>query len=201
MTWKNYELDSIVLKATEAITLWKTEKGIIELNKGALAVPIKLDDQRKGYIFHGHGKLLLDTIVETKEGAIGKPVEKEVNEPFLMLGDTEKVQQHLSTASKEDFTKMGYENQQGFVAKAEDLYDQFFERGRTCGRQSFGEEHGSVFAFQNKAGKLDVLVVKGSKMVYKAAGMVFVSSENKVVLKSRGEVVLSCDGKSFVIRK
>jgi len=118
-----------------------------------------------------------------------------------MLGDTEKVQQHLSTASKEDFTKMGYENQQGFVVKAEDLYDQFFARGRTCGRQSFGGEYGSVFAFQNKAGTLDVLVVKGSKMVYKATGMVFMSSENKVVLKSPGEVFLSHDGKLFVIRK
>lgn len=201
MMWQEYQLDNTVLKAVEALTLWKTERGIIEVSEDTLAIPIKLDDQRKGYIFHGHGKLLLDTIVETEEGAIGKPVENEVTEPFLMLGDTEKIQQHLSIASKEDFTKMGYESQQGFVAKAEDLYDQFFKRGRTCGRQSFGEEHGSVFAFQNIAGKLDVLVVKGSNIVYKATGMVFVSSENKVVLKSPGEVALSRNGKLFVIKR
>jgi len=201
MNWQKYQLDNTVLKATEALTLWKTERGVMEVGEDTLAIPIKLDDQRKGYIFHGHGKLLLDTIVETEEGAVGRPVEKEVNEPFLMLGDTEKIQQHLTTASKEDFTKIGYENQQEFVAEAEDLYDQFFERGRTCGRQSFGEDHGSVFAFQNKDSKLDVLVVKGSKMVYKAKGMVFVSSENKVVLKSLSEVVLSRNGKLFVIRK
>jgi hypothetical protein len=200
MTWQNYQLDNTISKATEAITLWQTEKGTIEISKNTLAIPIKLGDQRKGYIFHGHGKLVLDTIVETEEGAIGKPVEKEINEPFLMLGGTEETQQHLSTPSKEDFTKMGYENQQEFVAKAEDLCNQFF-RGRVHSRQGFEENHGLIFAFQNETSKLDILVAKGSKLVYKAMDMVFVSNENKVVLKNHGEVVLSRNGKSFVIKK
>jgi len=200
MTWQNYQLDNTVSKATEAITLWQTEKGIIEINKNTLAILIKLDDQRKGYIFHGHGELLLDTIVETEEGAIGKPVEKELNEPFLMLGGTEQIQQQFSTASGEDFTKMGYENRQEFVAKAEDLYDQFF-RGKVHSRQDFDEGHGLIFAFQNEASKLDILITKGSKLVYKAMGMVFVSNENKVVLKSPTEVVCSNNGKSVIIKK
>jgi hypothetical protein len=89
---QNFQLESTILKAKETLTLWQTENGIIEINTNTLAVPIKLDNQQKGYIFHGHGKLLLDTIVETNEGAIGKPVEKEINEPFLMLGETEKTQ-------------------------------------------------------------------------------------------------------------
>ena len=200
MMWQNYQLDKTISKITEAIKLWQTEKGIIEISKNTLAIPIKLGDQQKGYIFHGDGKLLIDTIVETEEGAIGKPVEKELDEPFLMLGGTEQIQQHFSTTSKEDFTKIGYENPQEFVAKAEDLCDQFF-RGRVHSRQGLDEDHGLIFAFQNEASRLDILVTKDSKLVYKAMDIIFVSNENKVVLKSPTEVVCSNNRKSVIIKK
>ncbi|MCW3986518.1 MAG: hypothetical protein NWE91_08965 [Candidatus Bathyarchaeota archaeon] len=51
-----------------------------------MALPIVLNDQRKGYIFHGHGKLILDTIVETEKGAIGKSVEKKNQRTLLDAG-------------------------------------------------------------------------------------------------------------------
>ena len=199
MMRKNYQVDNTISKATEAMTLWQTEKGIIEISKNTLAISIKLGDQQKGYILHGHGKLLLDTIVETEEGAIGKPVEKEINDAFLMLGNTEETQ-HSSTANKEDFMRMGYENQQEFVVKAEELCNQFF-RGREHNHQGFDENHGLIFAFQNETSGLDILVTKGSKLVYKAMDIVFVSNENKVALKSPGGMVCSNNEKSFVIRK
>jgi len=201
MIWQNYQLGSVVSKTSEAMTLWQTEKGVIETSKNILVIPIKLDDKERGYIFHGNGKLLLDTIVETEEGAIGKPVEKELNEPFLMLGDTEEMQKHLTTASEEDLAKMGYQNQQEFVDRAEDLCDQFFKKRGVHNHQCFDEHRGFIFAFQNEISKLDVLVAKGLKLVYKAMDMVFVSNENKVVLKSPNEVVCLSNGKSVIIKK
>jgi len=95
---------------------------------------------------------------------------------------------------------MSYENQQGFIDKAKDLCDQFF-KGRVNNHEAFGRDHGLIFAFQNEANKLDVLFAKGSKLVYKATDIVFVSNENKVVLKSPGEVVCSSNGKSVIIKK
>jgi hypothetical protein len=200
MIWQNYQLGNTVSKTSEAMTLWQTEKGIIEINKNTLAIPIKLSDKERGYVSHGNGKLLLDTIVETEEGAIGKPVEKELSELFLMLGDTEEIQKHLTEAGEEDFAKMGYENQQGFVAKAEDLFNRFFEKGMH-GHRILSEDHGFIFAFQNETSKLDILVAKGSKLVYKAIDIVFVSNENKVVLKTPSGVVCTGNGKSVIIKK
>lgn len=200
MIWQKYELDEEVLKATEDMKLWQTEKGIIEISSSTLGTAIKLDNRRKGYVFHGHGKLLLDAIVETEEGAIGKSIEKELNESFLMLGDIEEIQQHLTKASKEDLSKMGYENQQGFIARAEDLCDQFFKK-RVHYDKRFNGDYGLIFAFLNEAGKLDILVAKGSKLVYKAMDMLFVSNEGKVVLKSQGEVVCKKNGKSVIINQ
>jgi len=201
MIWQNYQLDNTILKTTEPISLWQTEKGTVEIGKNTLAIPIKLDDQQKGYVFHGNGKLLLDTIVETREGAVGKPVENELNGIFLMLGNAEEIQQHLSSAAKEDLKKMGYESEQGFIDKAEDLLDNFGKKG-IHGHQCCGNNHGIIFAFPNEKGKLDVLVAKGSKLVYKAINQTFVSNDDKVVLKTPSEVIVSGGNrKSLVIKK
>jgi hypothetical protein len=202
MIWQNYQLDNTVLKTTENMTLWQTEKGIVEIGKNTLAIPIKAHDQRKGYIFHGHGKLLLDTIVETQEGAVGKPVESELNEPFLMLVDTEEIQQYLSTATKEDLTKVGHESEKEFLNKADGLFDQFFGKMGIHNHQCWGDNNGVIFAFPNEAGKLDILIAKGSKLVYKAVSQVFVSNERKVVLKTPTEMIVSGDNRrSFVLEK
>lgn len=200
MIWQNCELGGTISKATRDTKLWQTERGVLEIKKDTLAISIEVDDRRRGYVFHGRGKLLLDTIVETEEGAIGKPVEKELNNPFLMLGETEETQELLTKVSDEDLAEMGYENHQEFVAKAADLCNQFF-RGRMRISQRFDENRGFIFAFQNDAEKLDILAAKASKLVYKAADIIFVSKENKVVLKSPSEVVCSSNGKSVIIQK
>lgn len=201
MTWQNYQLENTILKTNEAMTLLKIEKGIVEIGKNALAIPIKLGDERKGYVFHGHGKLVLDTIVETNKGAVGKPVEKEISEPFLMLGDAEEIQQHFSTANKDDLKMMSYESEKEFMAKAEKLFDRFLGRKIVHDCNCCGNNDGFIFAFPNEVGKLDVLVAKGSKLVYKARDKVFVSNKSKVVLKTPNEVIVSNNQRSFVINR
>lgn len=200
MIWQEYKLEDKILKTNEITTLWKTENGMIDIDKGTLAVPIKLDDQRKGYVFHGRGKLVLDTIVETERGAVGKSVEKELNEPFLMLGENEETQQHFSSAAREDLRTMGYESEKDFVTKAEGLLDRFIGKRLMHEHSCCRNTHGLIFAFPNKADKLDTLIVDGSKIVYKATDKVFLSSKNRVILKTPEEVVLSSDRHSLAFK-
>lgn len=201
MIWKRFQLGSPISKVTDAVTVWQTERGIIEISRDTLAVPIMLDDQRRGYVFHGQGRLLLDAIVETDEGAVGESVEKQLNEPFLMIGDAEDVQKQLTEASDEDLAKMNYDSQHEFMDRAEDLCDRFF-KGRTRHDHRFSaNDNCFIFAFQNQTDKLDILLSKGSKMVYKATGLVFVSNRSRVVLKSPSEVVCSNKGKSVIITR
>ena len=110
------------------------------------------------------------------------------------------MQKSLVKASEEDFAKMGYEDQRGFVDRAEEMCDRFF-RGRVHSNNRFNGNHSLIFAFQNETGKTDILIAKGSKLVYKATDIVFLSNENKVVLKSQGEVVCKGNGKSIIIKK
>jgi hypothetical protein len=195
MILQNYHLGDTVSKTTEHLRLWETEKGIVEIGNNALAIPVMLNGSLEGYVYHGHGKLVLDLMVETKEGAVGKPIEKEIRLPFLMLGNAEKIQNSLSSASPEDFSETGYAKHEEFVAEAEDLLSRFSRRGIKC-RYS-GD--GSVFAFQNEANKLDILVAKGAKLVYRTIGMVFVSNMDRTVLKGLGGVVCVSRGKSVII--
>jgi hypothetical protein len=199
MTWHNYQLERNILKTNEVLTLWKMEKGLIEISKNTLAIPIKLGDDQKGYVFQGQGKLVLDTIVETDDGAVGKPIEKEIAGPFLMLGETEDMKKGFVTAEEDDLKTMGYESKQQFVAKANDLLDQFLGRDMVH-HHCCGHNNGVIFAFQNKSDKLDILVNKGSKLIYKATDTVYVSNKCRVVLKTPNEVVVSGNRKSFAFK-
>jgi hypothetical protein len=199
MRWQDYQLENIILKAKEALTLWQTEKGIIEISKNTLAIPIRIGEKRKGYVFHGHGRLVLDAIVETREGAIGKPIEKEIKEPFLMIGNIEEILYHFTAANKEDLTTIGFESEKEFMNEAEDLCFNFF--GKRLGVYHYYEQdNGFIFAFKNEIDSLDMLIAKGSQLVYKATDKMFVYSKNKVVLKTPKEVILSSDQRSFVIK-
>lgn len=195
-----YELGTSVSKVGESVKLWQTEKGLVEVGTGTLAVPIMLDGERRGYVFQGSGKLVLDTIVETKEGAVGKPVEKELSEPFLMLSYTEEIEQKFSPVAKEDVEKMGYEDEEGFLDRAEDLLDRFCGHGSSC-RQGFSKDRGFVFAFDSQTGRLDILVADGSKLVYTAKDVVYVSERGNEVLKVPGVVLCSKNGKSVIVKR
>jgi len=199
MIWHSYQLDDIVLKTSDSLALLKTERGLVEIGEDGLAVAVKLDGKVRGYVLQGNCKLALDTIVETREGAIGKPIEKEVKKLFLALGTSEELQRSLGTTSVDDLKRMGYENSQQFLTEAKELLNQFSRRRMGYFNCSHDSE-GSIFAFPNDAGKVDILLSDGSKLVYKAVGMIFIADGNKTVLKSPERVIVSDLGKCLTIR-
>jgi len=185
---------------SEGMTLWRTEKGVVEVARNTLAVSVRLDDRIDGYVFHGKGKLLLDAIVETEEGALGKSVERELSDPFLMLGEADGIEELLTATSPEDFSAIGHENQREFMKEAEDLCNRFL-RDSMHSRRHFNLEDGVFFAFQDEGDKLGILVASGSKLVYNAEAVAFVSSGDNVVLNMAGEVVCNSRGKCVIVSR
>jgi len=200
--WSRYQLGKTVLKTKTPITLLNSEKAQVEVDSNALAVPIEFGGQKKGYVFHGRGKLLLDAIIETDEGAIGKPIGREINEPFLMLSENKDVGQHISVADRENLESVGYQSDQEFLVKAEELLHKFAGKrllGHNC--DYCCDNGGFIFAFPNKTGKLDVLIVNGPRLVFKSTDKVFIANNDNVVLKTPHETVVSNNRKSVVIKK
>ena len=193
MIWDKCQIDKTVWKISQDLTLWNVEKGIVKINQNSLVVPIKQNDKEKGYIFHGEGKLVLDAIIETVQGAIGKSIEEEIKDPFLMLGYAEEIRPYLDKATQEDLRRMKYKNKQEIISKAQKLFEQFLGKRKIC------KNHGVIFAFPNKIGKLDILIAKDSKIVYKAAVTTFIADRDKMILKTPQKVILSKRKKCIVI--
>ncbi|HVO36735.1 MAG TPA: hypothetical protein VMT01_01015 [Candidatus Acidoferrum sp.] len=197
--WEGYEVSGAVYKTKESVTLCKTDQGFVEVDKDTLAVPITRGERREGYVFHGHGKLVLDAIVETESGAVGEPIEKELSSPFLMLGDIEQPQQHMDEASADDLTKKGYQNESEFVDKAKSCLEKSLTRGRIHRGTCCGHFEGSMFMFPNETGRSDMLILHGSNLIYKSRSMVFISHKGKSILKSPEHVAMSHNGKCILI--
>ena len=192
----HYELNNVILKATDPFTLFRSDKASIELSRELLAVSIKIADQRAGYVFCGRGKLLVDAIVETEEGAFGKSIQRTLIEPFLMIGNTEDVSKHFASANPEDIKSLGTD-ETVFLDKAQELLNRF-SRGKNVHRhRSSNACH--IFAFPDVEDRLDILLLKNSKLVYAAKDMSFVSSGNRSVLRSSGQVVVCDHGRSIVL--
>jgi hypothetical protein len=143
--------------------------------------------------------LILDTIVETESGAVGRPTERELDEPFLMIGDAEKAREKLSEAGPEDLEKMGYKDQKEFIESARALFNRFFGEGCKC--LGSGKYSGIVFAFVDDGNGFDVLSAKGMRFVYRTSELVFASNGDRVVLTSPDEVVCANHGKMVVVKK
>jgi len=199
MNWVDHKIGDEISKVAIDIKLWESERGIVKVNKETLVAPIELNDEIKGYIFHGRGKLLLDALIETEEGAVGKAVENELVQPFLMLGNKFKtVQRNLEKTNQDDICEIGYKTSQEFIDQANHLLKSFFKRSVSNNNYN---NSGTIFAFPNEIDTLDILVAKEEKLVYKSTSVVFVSNKDNVILKKGGEVVCTNRGKSVVITR
>jgi hypothetical protein len=198
--WRNYELDDKVLELDEDMTLYRSDKVLVNLNKGTRAIAVKRKDRMEGLVFLGHGRLIVDTIVETENGALGKPTERELSEPFLMLGPVEDTLQHLKEANKEDLQRNGVKAEDLFD-KAQNLVDKLQERRALCSFSCHNEQKGLVFAFATDEDRLDVLVLNDSRIVFKSKGISFVSIGNHSVLKNTYQAVLATNGRSVFVRR
>lgn len=61
-------------------------------------------------------------------------------------------------------------------------------------------DEGLIFAFSNQNSQPDLLVLSGSKIVYKAKHMTFISNGDRDVLKSPEHMVVSNRGRYVVIK-
>jgi hypothetical protein len=198
MMHDHYELDKAIQKVTEPFVLFHSDKASIEIGNDTFAVPIQLESERVGYAFLGQGKLLVDAIVETEKGALGKSIQRSLNEPFLMLGDTDETSRHFNSANNDDFRKASTDEKM-VLDRAQELLDRFSGGSSVHRHEHVFSGKGSIFAFSDDKDELDILLSKGSKLVYTTRDMSFLTDGDKAILTRSGQVVLSHHGRPFVV--
>ena len=194
----HYELGETTLKSNEPLFLFRSDTASVEIDKETFALPVKVRSEIVGYVFSGQGKLLVDAIVETEEGALGKPIQRALNEPFLMLGDTGEISQHFSAAKDDDPSRVSGD-EKTLTERAQELLDRF-SRGRVVHQHEhmFGGR-GFIFAFCDDRDELDILLSKDSKLVYTTNEMSFVKDGDNSILTGSRQVILSHHGRPFVV--
>ncbi len=193
----NYRLGDKPLKTVEDITLLQNDRCIVTALKDTLALPIIINGETEGYVFHRAGKLLLDSVIETSKGVIGKPIDRDLKELFLMIGGTKEIKESLDHADSLDLSKLGYESPEAFSKSAKKFCRSLLKR--KFGRIDLDKKEARVLAFQNIDAKPDILVSKGDKLAYTSRKNVYVFKGDKGVLKRPREVVVSKKGKTIVV--
>lgn len=191
---RDVSLGNDVYRITQETTLLRSPKCTVTIQGGALAVPIYIQERPAGYVLCGRGRFSLDAIIETSRGAVGKPIVRELDKPFIMLIGKEGAAPPISPATSEDFSKVGYRNAKEFIEIALDTCERFFFEGNTsCCRDK------SLFAFpQNN--KFEILVSSHEGTTYVAKDRVYVLRGDKQVLKGPREVVVAKHGKLMVVK-
>ena len=193
-----YELGDSTLKSNEPLFLLRSDTASVEVDKETFAIPVLLRSEIVGYIFSGQGKLLVDAIVETEEGALGKPIQRSLNEPFLMLGDTSEITRHF-TAAKDDDLNRAPGDKKALSERAQELLDRFSHGNSMHHHEHMFGRRGFVFAFRGDGDELDILLSKDSKLVYTTSEMSFVKDRHNSILTGSGQVILSHHGRPFVV--
>jgi len=186
-------------KLTKDLVLLQNEKCIIKAFANALTLPILADEARLGYIFFGKSKFTLDAIVETPKGAVGKPLIKDLDSPFIMLGKAHNITDDLAPATPYDVSNLGYESSEEFLAKANEVFSRFSVEYQT--RFNF-EADSQVFAFANEHDKWDMLISKGDKLVFTSRDKVYISKDKAEGINvSPAGFLVAKRGKTVVIGK
>lgn len=197
MRLHHFELGGDPQKTIEDLTLFRNDRCLVELSKRTLALPLTFDEKLQGYVFHGIGKLVVDSIVETTRGAVGRPTVKTLDRPFLMLGRAEDLRESLEPADALDLREVGYESTTEFIEEASEFCEDLLKERHTNG--DFDRQSSHLFVFKSEKGDSDVLVAKKKGFVFKSGRKIYVSKGSKSVLQCPGEIVVSKKGKTVVI--
>jgi len=191
------DLGNDIYKVTQETTLIRNSKCLITIQEGTLATPIYVRDKPAGYVFHGVGRFGLDAIIETRQGALGKPIAKELGDPFIMFARGD-FSSFMSSVTAEDLVRMGYENAEVFIEKALKVCKSFLDHGRHVNLGSWPNDK-KIFAFPQND-KFEILMSSDESTTYVTKGGVYVFRGNGQVLTGPREIVVAKHGRLVAIK-
>lgn len=199
MMQHGYKLSAELCKLVQEATLIENEKCRVTMEADTLASQVCIEGRMEGYVLHGEGRLILDAIIETRGGAVGKSIVRELGEPFIALATSkENLNIALSPATLEDLRKVGYDSPEAFIERVDGLLGKFFRKGRRISASILDEKF-KVFAFPvNDA--FEILLASKDSVVYVKKGGSYIFKGGRQVAMELGDVVISKFGKLVVIK-
>ncbi|RLE65461.1 MAG: hypothetical protein DRJ47_05070 [Thermoprotei archaeon] len=158
-----WKLDKEVYRLNENKVFLDHPKCRLTVGENSILAKVFFNDHHVGYVVQGYVEFFVDTILETSEGAVGKPVRKTGHQTFIYLSKQPPEMNLSPTGDKE------------FWAKAYSLCEKFFKQNE------YRLHKGHIVAFP-VGDKFEILVLKNNKLVYISLSKIFVSKMDHGVL-------------------
>jgi len=159
-----------VLKS--AADLVKHEICSLAFEKGLVA-KIFQGDEHIGYYFRGRGSLIIDTVVETVNGAVGEPTSDVFSRALFISPNPPEL--GLEEAGEEALNEYGYRGAQDFLEEASRVLERLVKPGY---RQPFLPRNLEIFVLRSGSVK-HTLVIKGRRLIYASGRRVFIYGGKK----------------------
>jgi hypothetical protein len=117
---KNLKTSGPVMITAGSYELISTEKALVNLSEGCVWIYVVNNGERVGIAFAGHGRLAVDAITETDDGAIGKSVATGLEGMQLFLGETQ-IERISREATLLEMEHLGYSGSEDFISAVDSI--------------------------------------------------------------------------------
>ncbi|MFW9832294.1 MAG: hypothetical protein ACFFD8_11025, partial [Candidatus Thorarchaeota archaeon] len=134
-------------KVTEPTDISRSEKALLSVNEGSLYFPIFFHNEEIGGVFIGAGQVLIDAIIETNRGAIGKSHEFFWNGSLLLLTvDGKWSPPSINPVSHKDLSVFQIASVDEAQKRAQEIFLRFRNNNRDWVTDTFIQRHNGWIA-------------------------------------------------------
>ncbi len=195
-------LGALAGKVDAMAEIARTEKALIQVDSGSLYFPIIRASVEVGGVFIGSGKVIVDAIVETKRGAIGKSQELIWSGSLILFSmSVEWVPPSILPVSNKDLELHQLKSKDEATEQAQ----QIFERNLTEASSRFDDffvlkRHGwCVIILDREMGKIHILASK-DRIVMKHPNSSLIIKGNRMVRKDGHKKLIITGQRGHILR-
>ncbi|MFX1362546.1 MAG: hypothetical protein ACFE7A_03750 [Promethearchaeota archaeon] len=185
-------LGDLTGKVSNDSKIAQSEKALVNVESGALYFPVLLDETIAGGIFLGSGHFIVDAIIETGAGAVGKSEEHKWDGNLLLLDQGGMWSAPNTEPFKHTDLKIhNLESAEKARERAQKVLNRFSFEGRSWASDFFeSKKEGWIVNIIDKENKESRLVAKRDRLVMTHEGIKLVIKGNKLVRKGNKKILV-----------
>ena len=189
---RNLVLGALAGRVANPTDIARSEKALLGVNEGSLYFPVFYQNREVGGIFIGYGQAILDAIVETSRGALGKSYEFFWNGSLVLLSeDGEWTPPSTGPVRKGDLQEFLLSSEDEAQERAQSIFERFILNNQNWIADHFFLRNRGWMAtiLDTQRGKCHI-IASDDRFVVKIGQLKVVLTRNKLVHKEGRKKVL-----------
>ncbi len=189
-------------KVSDPTDVARSEKALLNVSEGTLYFPVLQNDIEIGGIFIGAGQVLIDAIIDTSRGAIGKSYEFVWNGSLLLLtNDAKWSPPAVEPVKHKDLKVFLLDSSEEAQARAKEIFYRFYNENRDFVSDTFiSRNRGWIATILDKQRGKSGIVASDDRLVMKLGDLKVVISGNKLIQKEGRKKIVIAGRAGHVLR-